>query len=163
VEAASVISWRPLGELLVERGLLTSRELDDALAYQADSGQLLGAILVERKLVTGAVLTAFLAEQAGVELEMEPGFGSGLLAKLAAPPDGGRPSVAAPQPASVETARDARPEEAQARSAYPEDPAFELIRMRSELELAHTRIAELEKELAARPARRTPKRATAAS
>ena len=64
-----VIAWKPLGELLVERGLLTPGELDDALDEQARTGERLGAILVARKTVAGAVLTALLAEQAGVELE----------------------------------------------------------------------------------------------
>ena len=44
----------------------------------------------------------------------------------------------------------------------PDDPAFELIRLRSELQLAQARITELEQQLAARPAGRSRKRPVAA-
>jgi hypothetical protein len=56
-----VISWKPLGELLVERGLLTTEQPDDALEEQAATGERLGAILVARKAVPGVVLTTLLA------------------------------------------------------------------------------------------------------
>jgi hypothetical protein len=74
--------WRPLGELLVEKHLLTEDELEFALTEQAESGRLLGAILVERGYVSGPALAIALAEQYGVELHTERGFGTGLWAEI---------------------------------------------------------------------------------
>jgi hypothetical protein len=74
--------WRPLGELLVQKKLLTEDELDLALAEQGDTGRLLGAILVERGYVSGPALAVALAEQYGVELHTERGFGTGLWAEI---------------------------------------------------------------------------------
>jgi hypothetical protein len=74
--------WRPLGELLVEKKLLTDDELELALTEQAESGRLLGAILVERGYVSGPALAVALAEQYGVELHTERGFGTGLWAEI---------------------------------------------------------------------------------
>ena len=74
--------WRPLGELLLEKGLVTPDELELALAEQAESGRLLGAILVERGYVSGPALAVALAEQYGVELPTERGFGTGLWAEI---------------------------------------------------------------------------------
>ena len=74
--------WRPLGELLVEKNLLTADELELALAEQAETGRLLGAILVERGYVSGPALAIALAEQYGVELHTERGFGTGLWAEI---------------------------------------------------------------------------------
>jgi hypothetical protein len=81
VESAENI-WRPLGELLVGKGLVTEDELELALAEQAESGRLLGAILVERGFVSGPALAVALAEQYGVELPTERGFGTGLWAEI---------------------------------------------------------------------------------
>jgi hypothetical protein len=81
VEAAES-SWRPLGELLVAKGLVTREELDLALEEQAESGRLLGAVLVERGFVSGPALAIALAEQYGVELATERGFGTGLWAEI---------------------------------------------------------------------------------
>src|SRR3954465_6531775 len=74
--------WRPLGELLVEKNLLTGDELELALTEQAESGRLLGAILVERGYGSGPALAVALAEQYGVELHTERGFGTGLWAEI---------------------------------------------------------------------------------
>src|SRR4029079_9554246 len=74
--------WRPLGELLLEKKLLTEDELDLALTEPADTGRLLGAILVERGYVSGPALAVALAEQYGVELDTERGFGTGLWAEI---------------------------------------------------------------------------------
>jgi hypothetical protein len=81
VEAAEQ-SWRPLGELLVSKGLVTADELDRALTEQEETGRLLGAILVERGYVSGPALAVALAEQYGVELDQQRGFGTGLWAEI---------------------------------------------------------------------------------
>jgi hypothetical protein len=81
VEAAEQ-AWRPLGELLVEKGLVTKEELDRALTEQEETGRLLGTILVERGFVSGPALAVALAEQYGVEVEPERGFGTGLWAEI---------------------------------------------------------------------------------
>ncbi len=81
VEAARVPS-RLLGELLVDDGLITADELEEALTAQAESGKRLGEVLVERRLVSGPELTAALMQQMGVEMSTQKGFGSGLFAEI---------------------------------------------------------------------------------
>jgi hypothetical protein len=82
VEAAREISWRPLGELFVEQGLLTRERLEHALREQDASGGRLGDKLVEMGYVTRHALARLLAEQTGVEFDVDSGFGTGLLAEL---------------------------------------------------------------------------------
>ena len=60
--------WQPLGALLVERGLLTADELEQALAEQRRTGRVLGQVLVSRGYVSGSSLVQVLAEQHGVGL-----------------------------------------------------------------------------------------------
>ena len=64
-------SWRPLGALLVEKGLLTEQELDAALAEQRRTGRLVGQILVERGSLSAFALARALSEQHGVMLQTE--------------------------------------------------------------------------------------------
>ena len=45
---AAHVPWRQLGALLVEKGLLSAEELEDALAAQQTSGKHLGQILIDR-------------------------------------------------------------------------------------------------------------------
>jgi len=66
----------------VDKGLVTKDELEFALTEQSESGRLLGAILVDRGYVSGPALAVALAEQYGVELEAERGFGTGLWAEI---------------------------------------------------------------------------------
>lgn len=141
-----VIAWKPLGELLVERGLLTPSQLDDALDEQERTGERLGAILVARKAVVGAVLTALLAEQAGVELETQSGFGSGLFSKLARQESSG--SRATPTAPVTQRSGDPQPTPWGAATEALPDPAYELSALRVELELLRVRNAQLEAELA---------------
>ena len=62
--------WRPLGRLLVDEGLVSAPELEQALTEQRRSGRLLGQILVDSGYVTGLALTQVLAKQHGVELRV---------------------------------------------------------------------------------------------
>jgi hypothetical protein len=54
---------RPIGEFLVERGLVTDEQLKQALAEQRSSGKRLGEILVERGAITRMALASVLGEQ----------------------------------------------------------------------------------------------------
>lgn len=69
--AAVPATWRPLGHLLVEKGLITQTQLAEALLTQADTGGRLGQILVQRGAVTASQLAHALGEQHGVELSGE--------------------------------------------------------------------------------------------
>jgi hypothetical protein len=63
-------SWRPLGALLVENGLLSDAALKEALAERrAHPNRRLGEILVERGHLSGEMLASALAEQHGLALE----------------------------------------------------------------------------------------------
>ena len=149
-----VIAWKPLGELLVERGLLTPDQLDDALDEQARTGERLGAILVARKAVAGAVLTAVLAEQAGVELETQGGFGSGLFSKLARQEPGAPPARRSDARQSIDGEAASGGEAARA-ALY--DPAYELSALRAELEQLRARNAQLEAEIVSLASKRQAK------
>ena len=74
--------WRPLGELLVERELLSQEQLEQALVEQAHSGRRLGEIIVANGLVSRERLTQVLLEQCGLDLSTQGGFGSGLRGQL---------------------------------------------------------------------------------
>jgi hypothetical protein len=64
--------WRPLGQLLVEGGLVAAAELEQALAEQQRSGHRLGEILVACGAISGPELTRALAEQSGIDLTLAP-------------------------------------------------------------------------------------------
>jgi hypothetical protein len=68
--------------MLVTKGLVTQDELDRALKEQEETGRLLGTIFVERGFVSGPALAVALAEQYGVELDSQRGFGTGLWAEI---------------------------------------------------------------------------------
>ena len=97
VEAAH-IPWRPLGRLLVEKGLLSDEELELALARQALTGRRLGEIIVELRFVSRPALSRALAAQYGIELTAETGFGTGLRAEIERRHDGERGRTFEPPP-----------------------------------------------------------------
>jgi hypothetical protein len=74
--------WRRLGLLLREHGVVKEEEVERALAHQHCSGERLGEILLGWGFVSGPLLTRVLAEQRGVRLEEETGFGTGLRAEI---------------------------------------------------------------------------------
>lgn len=74
--------WRPLGALLVERGVLTEPRLEGAISEQGRSGRLLGVILVESGYVSGGDLARVLAEQHGVELRAGEGAASAAVPRI---------------------------------------------------------------------------------
>lgn len=60
-------TWAPLGRLLVDKRLITQRQLEEALLAQKDNRRL-GEILVERRLISASELARVLSEQHGLEL-----------------------------------------------------------------------------------------------
>lgn len=69
--AAVPTTWRPLGRLLVEDGLVTQTQLAEALLEQEESHGRLGEILVERGAISGEDLARALSAQHGLELSGE--------------------------------------------------------------------------------------------
>jgi hypothetical protein len=61
--------WRPLGRVLVDRGVIADAELEEALHVQRESGRRLGEILVERGYVTAHALVSAVIAQHGLEEE----------------------------------------------------------------------------------------------
>ena len=55
--------WQPLGQLLVNRGLLSQEQLATAFERQRQGAQRLGRVLVEQNVITEAALLECLAEQ----------------------------------------------------------------------------------------------------
>ena len=94
VRARGGRAWKPLGRILVERGMLSESGLQRALLAQRRSGGSLGAILVERRYVSPAELADALAEQNGIAVhpavldtarELEPDNASKETYELRAP------------------------------------------------------------------------------
>jgi hypothetical protein len=54
---------RRLGDIFVERGLITDEQLQEALAVQRETGGKLGEILVERGFITRVALAGVISEQ----------------------------------------------------------------------------------------------------
>jgi len=81
VEAAQ-LPWLPIGELFVQKGLISAEQLETALAEQAATGTRLGEILVKHNLISSPELTQALMEQLGREVAKEDGFGTGLWAEI---------------------------------------------------------------------------------
>jgi hypothetical protein len=147
---APEISWRPLGQLFVEKGLLDEERLEHALAEQAEKGGQLGEKLVELRYVSSAALARLLAEQYGVELAVDTGFGTGLRAELERRHDNnGRPES---EPVD-QTPVLALVEPSAPQSELPQDDGIAryagLEEQWARLAAAEARVAELELELAA--------------
>ena len=70
MSAANVL-WLPLGELLVERRLLTQYQLERALDEQGRTGMRLGEVLVSMGYVSEATLAQMLLEQVGLTAPIE--------------------------------------------------------------------------------------------
>jgi hypothetical protein len=152
VEAAH-ITWRPLGRLLVEQGLLSSDDLERALAEQQVTGDRLGETIVKLGMVSGPDLANALAAQYGIELTTEKGFGTGLRSEIQRRHDSDRKRIvhlvpdpvadASPlhvvEPAAVES--EAEPESAEA------SLLAQLEEQWAKLAAAEEALAEREREL----------------
>ena len=144
---AAHFPWRPLGELFVERGLISEEQLEDALAEQAATGQRLGEILVGQKLISSPELTQTLMEQLGREVAKEEGFGSGLWSEIK------RRQSRAESPPELSLVEDDRPPVSQELSEalgepLEEPPADQWLRDQLGLQtIDNSTIAELEQDL----------------
>ena len=119
--------WRRLGDVLMEAGLVSERDLVAALSEQEDSGRRLGEVLVGRGVVSAAAVANALAEQYGRFLKTEHGFGTGLRALTggSSVPE----SEATPPPApplSPTQASELAPEDTAASASGPEAPSTRL-------------------------------------
>ena len=56
--------WRPIGELLVDAGVITRAELNEALVVQRTTGQRLGEILIETGRISWLALAQAIGDQA---------------------------------------------------------------------------------------------------
>jgi hypothetical protein len=63
--------WRPLGELLVEEGLISELQLELALAEQRERGGRLGEIIFRLSWIPEVPLMRVLAAQHGIDLSLE--------------------------------------------------------------------------------------------
>ena len=60
------LTRKRLGELLVEQGLLTEEQVQDALRMQHQSGLLFGETLVQQRLITEDKMVSVLVSQFGI-------------------------------------------------------------------------------------------------
>ena len=75
-QMTDVAAKQGLGEMLVERGLLSSRDLDRALLAKREMGGLLGDVLIRLGLVAETELAAILCEHLGVSLASKSDYPS---------------------------------------------------------------------------------------
>ena len=131
--------------MLVEQGLLTAEQLELALAKQEETGRLLGQTIVDCGFVSGPELSNALAEQYGIELTAETGFGTGLRTEIQRRHETERRKNtlrAVPSQPVVEP----EPEAASEEDVFLQAP---LERHWAKLAAAEERLAELERELVA--------------
>ncbi len=64
--AINRLTRKKLGELLVEQGLLSEAQVQDALRLQHQSGKLFGECLIENKLITEDKMVSVLIGQFGI-------------------------------------------------------------------------------------------------
>jgi hypothetical protein len=100
--------WRPLGQMLVESGLINLQQLEVALHEQARSREPIGRILVSLGYISAQTLRSALLRQWGLDRARQEGFGSGLLRELERRGVGLR-SVAEPRPREPAATTQAEP------------------------------------------------------
>jgi hypothetical protein len=96
LEAPEVRERPPLGQLLVERGLITEEQLDSGLAQQDWSGRPLGEVLIALGFVTEATIAQALATQHGGLIKTEYGFAMGFGPLATSSGDDAPPPVSPP-------------------------------------------------------------------
>jgi hypothetical protein len=151
--------------LLVEQGLLTDDELEQALATQQQTGERLGETIVKCGFVSGPELAAALAAQYGIELTTEKGFGTGLRSEIQRRHENDRRrivQIVPDPPARLELVPDApapapEPELEPELEAAPTGEAMLLAQLEEQwakLAAAEEALAERERELAGLAERR---------
>src|SRR5262249_20647629 len=73
---------RLLGLLLIEMGVISEEQLEQALKVQEESGERLGDILIARGYTSRLAIQDALAQQSGLWLEPGEGYGTGPRAQL---------------------------------------------------------------------------------
>lgn len=125
--------WRPLGQMLVERGLIDEPQLENALREHASSGEPIGSVLVSLEYIPEETLRHVLLEQCGLDMTRQEGFGSGLLGQLERRGVGHRTAAREPAPTvepapvgaeAAEVAPEPRPEPVHA-AAVPQEESAE--------------------------------------
>ena len=87
----AVVKRVRIGEALVEDGVISHDQLQDALTKQKDSGHALGEVLVEQGIVSNGVLVGVLARRLGVVgCQLRPGLLDPELLKLIGPEEAER-------------------------------------------------------------------------
>lgn len=144
---AAHITWRPLGRVLVEQGLLSADELEQALTRQQETGLRLGETIVKCGFVSGPQLENALAAQYGIELTTEKGFGTGLRSEIQRRHESDRRRIIrlAPDPPD----EDAATPEAEEEAGEPEPPAAEATLL-AQLEEQWAKLAAAEESLSER-------------
>jgi hypothetical protein len=151
VDAAHEIR-RPLGQVLVDQGLITAEQLEQALVVQGETDKQLGEVLVLLGFISPGVVANGLAEQHGGPLKTEYGISAGFGGERPEPPrpepepHSEAPDVLAPWRAAVEQ-RDAAIE--QLRVALDERTA-QVAALSEQLAESAQRLAGLEEQLAGR-------------
>jgi hypothetical protein len=72
---------RLLGQILIEMGLVSERQVEQALEAQQETGQFLGEILIAHGWVTRTAIGDALRVQRGLLVEPDPGLGGGIQAR----------------------------------------------------------------------------------
>jgi hypothetical protein len=145
--------------MLVDRGLLTPEELEDVLRAQQQSGRPLGQIIVDRGLISGPTLALTLAEQCGVELETDTGFGTGLWTAIHSRHKaenrrrGDLRVVPAPNEAVSEAPPAVKQDETLKPSAAAEEPSPQVAVLQDAVGTDRQELERLSRELADRDAR----------
>jgi len=147
-----------LGQVLLDRGLLTEDQLEVGLAQHRWSGRPLGEVLIALGFVSEATIAQALATQHGGLIKTECGFAMGFGPRADAAPDG--PPVSPPA-AAVGTSWTSMPEVTAEPPAEPEPVATALPQLevvaaptpveafeeRAKAAAAEARVLELEEEL----------------
>ena len=119
--------WRPIGEVLVDAGVITRAELDEALAEQRTTGKRLGEVLIESGRISWLALAQAIGDQAR---------------------PGGLPAVPPPAP-SLSLAPEDRLEEVETMLRERQRAFIELV---GTTELLRRKVAQLEDRLSERNA-----------
>ncbi len=79
VRASPGETWKPLGTILIEKGCITDVELKQALAIKQEQGGFIGEVLVERGWLSSSDLVLGLAAQLGLDYDLRRSKADGIL------------------------------------------------------------------------------------